>query len=362
MGRTQYTDPVTRLTVAAGVNVLEPLQNVQVTVFKVKEDGTREAALPPLYAARTGGALFAAGNPFVTPAGGQMNFWLDNGDYDLDFHDLNLPARIGDQTTSVQAISGADNGIKLVQLPEYGRGVAQPGFMELYGGAADPAGWFLCDGRVLSQATYAALYAAIGNLYNIGGEGAGNFRLPDYRGRSPLGPDDMGTAAGPAGRLTSLTAGQRVRGQVGGSDTNTLSAAQLPVHDHNATAASATTGVSTQSAGSHSHGGATGAAGDHTHGLGGTNGFIGGVFSGGSGGWESTAGTNSLNNLAVVGATGTVNGGAHAHSIGADGSHGHTMTDPGHTHVMTVNDSGKTRGQAHNNLHPYQISPVIIKF
>lgn len=38
------------------------------------------------------------------------------------------------------------------------------------------------NGAVVSQAAYPALYAAIGANYNTGGEGAGNFRLPESRG------------------------------------------------------------------------------------------------------------------------------------------------------------------------------------
>lgn len=39
-----------------------------------------------------------------------------------------------------------------------------------------------CEGGVIAQATYPDLYAAIGATWNTGGEGAGNFRLPDFRG------------------------------------------------------------------------------------------------------------------------------------------------------------------------------------
>jgi microcystin-dependent protein len=38
------------------------------------------------------------------------------------------------------------------------------------------------NGAVVSQAAYPELYAAIGDNYNTGGEGAGNFRLPESRG------------------------------------------------------------------------------------------------------------------------------------------------------------------------------------
>lgn len=49
--------------------------------------------------------------------------------------------------------------------------------------ATPPALWFLCDGSVKSQTTYAALFAVCGTTYNTGGEGAGNFRLPNHNDR-----------------------------------------------------------------------------------------------------------------------------------------------------------------------------------
>jgi microcystin-dependent protein len=60
--------------------------------------------------------------------------------------------------------------------------VMPPGMIMSYGGSAAPTGWLACQGQVVSQTTYANLYAAIGAAWDIGGEGAGNFRLPDLRG------------------------------------------------------------------------------------------------------------------------------------------------------------------------------------
>lgn len=61
---------------------------------------------------------------------------------------------------------------------------AAPGTICEYAGATGtPEGrWLFCNGAVVSQTTYAALYAKIGGTHNTGSEGAGNFRLPDYRG------------------------------------------------------------------------------------------------------------------------------------------------------------------------------------
>ena len=69
------------------------------------------------------------------------------------------------------------------------------GTITQYAGAAAPTGYLLCDGSVVSQATYAALYAVCGTTYDTGGEGAGNFRLPDLRQRFPLGLAAAGTGS-----------------------------------------------------------------------------------------------------------------------------------------------------------------------
>lgn len=68
---------------------------------------------------------------------------------------------------------------------------------------AAPAGWLECDGAVVARATYPALFAAIGTVFNTGGETGAQFRLPDLRGEFVRGWDhgrgiDAGRALGSA--------------------------------------------------------------------------------------------------------------------------------------------------------------------
>ncbi len=49
--------------------------------------------------------------------------------------------------------------------------------------AAAPAGYLLEDGACVSQSEYSALYTAIGSFFGTSGCSAGQFRLPDSRGR-----------------------------------------------------------------------------------------------------------------------------------------------------------------------------------
>jgi microcystin-dependent protein len=62
---------------------------------------------------------------------------------------------------------------------------------------AAPTGWLACDGALVSRATYAALFAAIGTTWGAG-DGSTTFQLPDMRGyfRRGVGTNSDGTAAG----------------------------------------------------------------------------------------------------------------------------------------------------------------------
>ena len=61
-----------------------------------------------------------------------------------------------------------------------------------FAGTTAPANHMFCDGASLAVASYAALYAVIGNTF--GGD-ATNFNLPNVKGRSIIGPD-TGKAVG----------------------------------------------------------------------------------------------------------------------------------------------------------------------
>ncbi len=85
-----------------------------------------------------------------------------------------------------------------------------------FGGSTVPAGFILAYGQNVSRTTYAALFAAYGTAHGSG-DGSSTFGVPDLRGRTIVGKDNMGGTA--ASRLTGGTAGfdGTVLGGVGGN-------------------------------------------------------------------------------------------------------------------------------------------------
>ncbi len=157
-----------------------------------------------------------------------------------------------------------------------------------------PAGWLLCDGGSYDVNLYSELFAVIGTTY---GSEPNRFRVPDLRGRGPIGRDANQT------EFAAL-------GQIGGAKTHTLTIAEMPAHNH---------------------GGATNSQGDHNHAYG-TRGFVtsaGGALSL-SPGADGSFDFDSLQNTQFAGE---------------------------HTHVIPSQGGGSP----HNNLQPYTTMNFIIK-
>lgn len=97
-----------------------------------------------------------------------------------------------------------------------------------YAGASAPSGWLLSYGQAISRSTYSALFSAVGTTYGVG-DGATTFNVPDLRGRTIAGQDDMGGSS--ANRLTSPINGDTLGG-AGGSQSHSLTEAELASHTH----------------------------------------------------------------------------------------------------------------------------------
>jgi microcystin-dependent protein/cytoskeletal protein CcmA (bactofilin family) len=116
-----------------------------------------------------------------------------------------------------------------------------------YAGANVPEGYLLCDGSEVERVKFSLLFDVIGTTYNgsVPLGGVGTFRLPDLRGRFPLGRDNMdngiqvpnttgGFVDAGGGNIDRVpgTAADNLAGS-GGQSSNTLIVDNLPDHEHN---------------------------------------------------------------------------------------------------------------------------------
>jgi microcystin-dependent protein len=74
-------------------------------------------------------------------------------------------------------------------MTEVMNAILPAGLCAPFAGSVAPAGWYLCDAAIKDRAAEPRLFTAIGTNFNQGGETAAQFRMPDFRGRAPVGLD-----------------------------------------------------------------------------------------------------------------------------------------------------------------------------
>ena len=116
-----------------------------------------------------------------------------------------------------------------------------------YAGAEAPYGYILCDGSEIERTKYSDLFDVVGTTFNgtTPLNGVNTFKVPDLRGRFPLGKDNMDNAfTVPNNTGGYIDAGggniDRVAGTApdnlgdsSGQSSNSLTIANLPDHEHN---------------------------------------------------------------------------------------------------------------------------------
>ena len=181
-----------------------------------------------------GGNLDVNGNSIVSTSDGDIAI-TPNGTGDVILDGIKYPQADGSAGEFLQTDGSGQLSFADVAASAFSAGMLMP-----YAGASAPTGWLLCYGQAISRTTYADLFATVGTTYG-NGDGSTTFNLPDLRGRTIAGKDDMGGTS--ANRLTSALNGDAL-GATGGAETHTLTEAQLASHKHfgfAATNASATT-------------------------------------------------------------------------------------------------------------------------
>mgnify|MGYP001586831302 CR=1 FL=1 len=273
------------------------------------------------------------------------------------------------------AAGGADSGA--TSIPS--------GLMAPYLTTTAPSGWVRGNGRTIGNASsnaseransdtetlylllwngmsssILAIYDSAGSLTTRGASAAADYAankalaLPDLRGRAFFGLDDMGASA--AGRLGSVIGTATSNGTSGGTETVTLTTANLAAHTHtlgnHTHTHSATTGNESND---HTHAGTTGNPdNDHTHAS-----VVTGV---GTSGVAPDSGAG-----VVIRSLQTVSSG------GMSANHTHNVTTGGisdnHTHNVSGTTSGPSSdatgsagsGTAHSNMPPCWLGTYIIK-
>lgn len=114
-------------------------------------------------------------------------------------------------------------------------GLTPIGSIMPYAGTSEPGGWKFCNGQELSQGLYETLFEIIGFAYGPEVEvTAGFFKVPDLRGRFPLGNLEMGGSAPSVTSPDTRTRGSNAStlGASDGSDDVTIGVDNLPEHQH----------------------------------------------------------------------------------------------------------------------------------
>ena len=224
------------------------------------------------------------------------------------------------------------------------------GSIIMYGAAAAPGGYYLCEGAAISRSTYSALFGVIGTTYGAG-DGSTTFNVPDFRDRAPYGASTFTLGSKTAGEVNASGQNSTGTGTSGSSGASTVANNTGSGTTGTGTTGTATSGgtapsipASTYNTGSGTSGGSGASTVAANTGNAGATTVASNTGSGGSHGHTvTTANTNSTTDKDVTGAiaavTAVANVGNHTHAIPAltVNAHAHSipsLTVNSHTHTV----------------------------
>ena len=145
-------------------------------------------------------------------------------------------------TASAAELNYVDGVTSAIQTQIDGKASAITGEIKMvaFGEGSIPSGFLICDGAAVNRTTYADLFTSIGTTFGVG-DGSTTFNVPDLRGRVPAGIDSMGQGA--ANTITDSNA-DALGGEFG-SETHTLTEAEMPSHTHTLTSKTSASGAET---------------------------------------------------------------------------------------------------------------------
>jgi microcystin-dependent protein len=253
--RSQFYDVALDIT-SASATFGKPVSTTKVTVYAaVPQAATPQTTLASIFSAESGAGT--PGNPFFATTG-EINFWVGTGTYDIKIEDTATPAKFATRIvrfdgdpydkgmTNAMVADGAidsrtiqDGTIVASDLSAAVQALLVPaGTILPYAGTNNPSGYLLCNGATVATGTYPNLDALFGpsgavpHAFNNGvSPGAGLTKLPDLRGRVPLGVG-TGTAAGASAWALGNSGTTPITG-AGGEQTHTLLAAESGMPAHN---------------------------------------------------------------------------------------------------------------------------------
>lgn len=344
-------------------------------------------------------------NPIVLDSSGRVPmFYLADGVIKIRLSDKNGVTIIAADQLLVIGPSGASGGGGGGVDPD---AVLATGDIKTRYGTGTLTGFVRCNGNSIGnsggteafgsqcQALFEYLWQFSNITLNTGKGASANadwlanrlLNLPDLRGRTIAGMDDMGATA--AARLTASglgVAGTTV-GNASSAETQALITANLAAHTHPGTtnadgAHTHTAGTTNNQSADHTHAGSTGNESSHTHGYSGTtdgqsqqhthtqiaSASVGSYAGGGSNGplgSGSQTGVNSVDHTHTYAGT-TAGGSAHNHSVTIgiqSASHNHTFdvpsTSSAHIHNFTTGSTGS--GTAFSKVQPTMVLTFYIK-